>query len=165
MNYANHNINLVWILKFMQCRQLADIALNAPAIERVFYCLNSNFSGSIWATKFCSIKLGFPRARAYWSSGPHIRCACLSILGIPSRARTDPLWVGVRHCLIPPDSLARTYWSNLHHWWKLRIIGFPRARTAPEIPINLQCLGILNFRLPRFFWLVFAPAIELLRII
>lgn len=24
----------------MQCRQLADIALNAPAIERVFYCLN-----------------------------------------------------------------------------------------------------------------------------
>ena len=103
-----------------------------------------------------------------------------------ARARTDPLWVGVRHCLIPPDSLARTYWSNLHHWWKLRIIGFPRthvlvqltplvevknhripsrARTAPEIPINLQCLGILNFRLPRFFWLVFAPAIELLRII
>ena len=30
-------------------------------------------------------------------------------------------------------------------------LGFPRARTDPEIPINLQCLGILNFRLPRFF--------------
>lgn len=61
----------------MQCRQLADIALNAPAIERVFYCLN---------------------------------------------------------------------WVNL----PIKL-GFPRARTDPEIPINLQCLGILNFRLPRFF--------------
>lgn len=70
----------------MQCRQFADIALNAPAIKRGFLLL----------------KLGLPRAH---------------------------------------------------------------ARTGQKTRINLQDLGILNFRQPRFFWLVFAPAIELLRII
>ena len=38
----------------MQCRQLADIALNAPPLSGVFYCLN-------WVN--LPIKLGFPRAR------------------------------------------------------------------------------------------------------
>lgn len=56
----------------MQCRQLADIALNAPAIKRGFLLP----------------KLGFPRAH---------------------------------------------------------------ARTGQKTRINLQDLGILNFRLPRFF--------------
>lgn len=85
----------------MQCRQLADIALNAPAIERVFYCLN-------------------------WDSLARTRVLI----------QLTPL-VEVKNHRIPS-----------------------RARTDPKIPINLQYLGILNFRLPRFFGSVFAPAIE-----
>ena len=80
----------------MQCRQLADIALNAPAIER----------------SFLLPKLGFPRAR------------------------TAP----VDGC----KPLAHT----------------PIARTDPKFPINLQCLGILSFRLPRFFGSVYVPPLS-----